>query len=336
MSWNPPLTTKIDLDSRRRAEFFFGYELSSGLKNGRAQFEVRPSFNISYLNKASWEEVHADISTIELFFGFISRDRGGAPDVGLESSLSRRQYHTKEGKRKRYYHQPHEVMLSGGNYSKKSYENGRRPAPIIRFDASEYDFGNMMRSWFAHRFVFERAAKLLWMSKQDGVGVESRLIFLSQALEFLHRETIGGELIDNEDFVALKAGLGALIAASIGKEKGNVIVQRLEYLNEPGLRKRLKDIFRAVQKPTLFVKDYKSISSAVAEYRNIFTHHLHIGKSSDVWVQEVADLSDVLEGLLELYMCRRLGLDDRKINAIIQEDCNFYRSFRGGNYNVRR
>ena len=321
MRWQSPASFKAKIDPTRNLEFFCGSRGSSRLVGGKVKFEILPSYRVRYSKNVSWDIVYRDVHSLDLFFCFAARSWLGPPRVGLESRESRRYVQNeKVPKRRRLYHEQHNVLISQGWYRIEDSGEARQRWPLFRFDETQPKIATILARWFERRDVIERAVKLLRASQGSSAGLETVFLFLAQTVEFLHRETIGGTAMSKQKFEDLRAALTAAIPASLGREAAVLVEQRLAFFNEPGLRRRLKEVFRAIQNPPSFARNYKSASSSIAEYRNAFTHHLPLTKANGEWEREVSQLSSILEGIIELYICKLLGFEEHEISKMIDND----------------
>ncbi len=181
------------------------------------------------------------------------------------------------GDKVRYYHEPHEVLINQSWYDRGTEKSGYWP--LLSFQRYGNRLGELFRRWLEKASVLNRMMALLRAAEQNDIGIETRFLFLSQAAEFLHRETIGGSLLPQERFDEIAEALCKALPEGLPLEAAQSFRQKIGFMNEPVLRRRLKELFRAIGNRPTFVADYKTVAGRnrrISATRSLTTRKLKI------------------------------------------------------------
>lgn len=147
--------------------------------------------------------------------------------------------------------------------------------------------------------------------------LEQRFLSLVQSLESYHRRIIrSSELpeIDHKNRIDL-------ILESTPSEYKKWLKGKLEYSNEPGLRKRLREIIGRYPQIMGSKRDKTKFINSVVKIRNHLTHY---SNSEDIIIRTVLkdrrqfyDLTQNLKNLIELCFLTELGFDEDEIKNTI-------------------
>lgn len=137
------------------------------------------------------------------------------------------------------------------------------------------------------------------------------------AMEALHRGS--GDRLEEFNKQTLKSVKRKVSDCLKDEEKivRDLVLEKLSYANEVSFRTRMSEIFDVVLK-YVKINDANSIISRVVKLRNYFTHH---PKSKEYLARDILDvwkITQVLWGVVVVYIFNRLGLDD----AYIQDRIN--------------
>jgi hypothetical protein len=175
--------------------------------------------------------------------------------------------------------------------------------------------------FFAKRSQLQPTLDLYLSSLYNSeMPIRERFLTLSHAIEAYHRAFIGGKYQSDEDFEkGVKKNLLNAIPADILEDYRNSLRNKLNYLHEFSLLKRIKDICQRFQRALLpFIGDYVAFSRGVAAARNQLTHaepHLaNVDPTDMFWKTESLRL------VLEVCLLHEIGFDDTKIHALLQRN----------------
>jgi hypothetical protein len=134
----------------------------------------------------------------------------------------------------------------------------------------------VLQSWLVQRDFLRVAAQLLLDTWNEKVGWESRLGIVAQALEAYHRVSPSPKTFVSEtDYATVAADLMSRIAGVTNDEDLRVsLKKRLEFGNQVSLRRRTKDLVRALPASLrgVFGKKWQSAVDLMVDTRNRIIH----------------------------------------------------------------
>jgi hypothetical protein len=139
---------------------------------------------------------------------------------------------------------------------------------------------------------------------------------LAHSIEAFHRATIGGEYQTAAEYRnGLEQIFRRAIPADIGAEFRQSLQNKLQYLHEYSLRKRLKDVLRrfdGLVNP--YVGEYESFINRAAEARNRLVHASADRPPPDY--SELWNLAQQLGMILEIAILNAIGFEPERIRAV--------------------
>ena len=151
--------------------------------------------------------------------------------------------------------------------------------------------------------------------------VNQRFLALAHAIEAYHRAFVGGKYQANEEYRnGLQRILWEAVPANISADFRASLKNKLKYLNEFSLRKRVQDIcenFSAILKA--FLGEPAQFASDVADQRNLLTHpdstaenHSAEKNWKSIWIK-----GEQLGLLLEVCFFHELGFGEQRISTML-------------------
>lgn len=194
---------------------------------------------------------------------------------------------------------------------------------------------------FTLREMGEEFAQCLsnWFSKTDELQpvydlyagvVHSRsmyphLQFLSyaQALETYHRRSSGGAYMSNDDYAPVRDALSGAIPRSLAQDFRESLENKLQYLNQYSLRKRLRELFSTFL-PLIGVpvSECLSLVPDIVDLRNCLTHG-DKDPSFGAESQRVYDLSGLMKLVVETALLTEIGLSKEKVRRAVKLDSRY-------------
>jgi len=193
------------------------------------------------------------------------------------------------------------------------------------FEISTY-LGDMISKWFGMHADL-RSAINLYIGATTGrhAYVETRFLFLIQALETFHRRTSDATEMDPELFSTIRDKLLHVCPA----DKQSWLKSRLEYANELSLRKRLKAL---IGKFVHLLGDKKTVDDFVQHVistRNYLTHYDKKSLHSSVSGEALLRLAIRIEGLMTVLLLDRLGFSVAAIEKLNKGDSKLKHKLEG-------
>jgi hypothetical protein len=185
------------------------------------------------------------------------------------------------------------------------------PNMLFTFKDVSIKFENYLTNWF-RKAEFLDVVYDLYFSPFYNPKMYSEHIFLSlvQAIESYHRRTTENrELPQEEHDQRIRDILGGVPDAH-----KSWLESRLEYSNEPRLRKRLNDVIDRYPGIIGKSKDKKQFINNVIDTRNYLTHYdSKLKERAATDVKGLYDITQRLKHMLELCFLAELGFDETEI-----------------------
>lgn len=308
------------LDDRRTVTFWSGPAYSFGLDpEGKMNFRVVVTGELRYRKRQSWRQMLQDWWVLEQFFSLATGYLSGPPEVHLV--VKQEAAKDPEGGPAKLETQKIRYLNSQPWY---------KPAPIGHVRECTYtlrdgraETGVVLGRWFSFQPWLSRVLSLYMSAIESNLSIEARFLLLIQAAEALHREAVGGQLMSDKQFHDVRDNLKDAIPDKVGTEVARVLEQRLDFLNELGLAKRIKDICRTITDVKTLFPDYRSDARLAAKHRNNLVHALRFREPIDQVVLEVEYLSEFLRAILDFSILSLVGVKGDVLHAIASRNRRF-------------
>lgn len=217
------------------------------------------------------------------------------------------------------------------NYITKEVDTLHRFQMLFTFDDISDRFEYFIKNWLGKIELLEPIYYLYFGTIYNpNLYLQHQFLNLTQAIESYHRRVYGGEYQEKNKYrIGLCKSFVEIIPIDFDKDYKDSLKQKLKYLNEYSLRKRLKDICKENLKEVLersnldLLKDFKdknainSFADSVTDTRNYLTHYDEELKNKTVNGNELYTLLKKLKILLEIFLLKELGFSFNKINILI-------------------
>jgi len=184
-----------------------------------------------------------------------------------------------------------------------------------------------LENWISKSEIL-RPVYELYFSTLYNPSMYLNLQFLSliQALEAYHRRIYGGKYISDEDYTRMYKAFIKVIPKNIDPGFRNSLFEKIKYLNELSLRRRLKDLFKKyknVVKPV--IPDKKKFIDSIKNTRDFLTHYDKNLESKSKKGKELYRLTQKIKFLLEICFLSELGMSDEIIRNLIKRNERYRR-----------
>ena len=172
--------------------------------------------------------------------------------------------------------------------------------------------------WFENYETFESAFNLYFASRtQSSQFLDTKVLWLTQALETLHRRSSKETEMSEEEFRNLRE----LVTQNCPQNRRQWLYDRLHYANELSFRHRIEKLLEPWEHWFGNREKRRAFVNMVCDTRNYLTHYdeattRNRASGSD----ELFDLFGKLEVLFQLHLLNLIGLDDSSIDSIVQEN----------------
>jgi len=193
---------------------------------------------------------------------------------------------------------------------------------VFSFAEIKDRLGDFLRQWFETCRLLEPVHNLYFGTiHSPKMYIEHRFLSLCQAVEAYHRRVSSGVYRLKDEF--MKMIYPALIEAIPEGTESNYresIKERLKYLNEYSLRRRLKEIVENHEAviSTLIPKTNKFIGDIV-DTRNIFTHYDDSLKEKSLDGELLHISTERLQFMLEVCFLSELAFSHEDMNRLINK-----------------
>jgi hypothetical protein len=155
--------------------------------------------------------------------------------------------------------------------------------------------------------------------------VHLEFLTLAQAIETYHRRVYVGEYVPSDEAAPIIDALSQAIPENVSSDHKQSIKQRLKYLNEFSLRKRLKNILNDALSPYQSIVDQLIINRGdfvenVVETRNYLTHYS--GEPRDNPAEQRV-LARKLRVLMQLCFCKEIGFPAETVVTLMSQHRDF-------------
>jgi hypothetical protein len=159
-----------------------------------------------------------------------------------------------------------------------------------------------------------RTVLVLYLSALYGehLYVENKFLSMCQAAEVFHRRFHEGEYMDAEQYKTnVLPLLRSRIPSDLNSELISAMQQRLEFMNEFSLGKRLKDLVNENRGiVSQLVPDIKNVLRSIVETRNRYTHFSGKGPTDAFRGETILYYLNVLRIILESAILKKIGVRD--------------------------
>lgn len=155
------------------------------------------------------------------------------------------------------------------------------------------------------------------------LDVETKFLFLIQAVEGMHRELDGRLELDQSEFDRGLEALQKAIPDNLSATAKEVFRNRLRLTNEPGLGSRLREYGERVQRVIPgALAGFNKDRSAIAKLRNGMSHALRRDEKTNAehFVQHHVYYCELLRVLFIFSLIEHLGVSDEAMRKIFQRE----------------
>jgi hypothetical protein len=147
-----------------------------------------------------------------------------------------------------------------------------------------------------------------------------QFIFLSltQCFENYSRSTSSTKEMNESDFEKFKDE----VLESCPEKQRKRVKQCINHANEIGLRKRLKEIFNPIKIHIGNNRDQENLINKIIKTRNYLTHHDLKSKDEAINGLSLLNICDKMEAIFQLIFLKHLGLSEKEIKEIIDNEFN--------------
>jgi hypothetical protein len=135
-------------------------------------------------------------------------------------------------------------------------------------------FGPALTTWMTKAQHLEPVYNLYFgLRYATRLYLENQLLAVAQALEVLHRRTVGGQMLPDPEFALLQQRLSDALPDTLDGELREAFQLKLRYFNEVGLRRRIRDLLSGLESATeVAIPHSGRFVDRLVTARNFLTH----------------------------------------------------------------
>ncbi len=185
---------------------------------------------------------------------------------------------------------------------------------LFRYPQVAIQLDNMMGKWFENYETFEPAFNLYFaLRAQPSQFLDTKILWLCQALETVHRRSSGETEMQEEEFASLRKS----VMQNCPPNRRQWLGLRLR--NELSFRNRINRLLDPFNRWFGDEDKREAFVNVVCDTRNYLTHYDDVTtKDRASGPDEMFGLYEKLEALFQLHLLSQLGFDDLSIDSIIQ------------------
>lgn len=185
---------------------------------------------------------------------------------------------------------------------------------LFTFPDVEEKWESLIANWFQKREQLEPVITLYFSTLYNSyLYVENNFLSLVNALESYHRRTFDTQEFEEEK----KNELIKQVQDAVDEKYHQVISRKLNYMNEPSLRSRLKEVYDSNRKVLDKYIRRKQFCDKTYVTRNYYTHYDENLKSRINKIDPV-DLIKKLEIVIEVCLLKELGFELSEIENCLE------------------
>jgi len=199
------------------------------------------------------------------------------------------------------------------------YKDGILPTNMLfNYLQIENNFEDYLNNWFNKREVLEPVLNLYFgVIYDENMYLDQRFLNIIQAIEAYHRRTQNNKELSDDEHIKRFAA----VMDTIPDEYKEWVSGRLQYGNEPVLRKRLKELFLQIKDVVeVSNNDIKSLINKLCITRNYLTHYDKSLEEQALNGLPLYDVIELLKRLLKFHILKEIGFkkeDIKKMNNTI-------------------
>ena len=187
---------------------------------------------------------------------------------------------------------------------------------LFRYSDVASQICSIMAKWFENYEMFEPAFDLYFASKaQSSQFVDVKILWLTQALETLHRRSSTETEMSEEEFVKLRES----VLLSCPQDRQQWLNDRLRYANGLSFRRPVRKLLEPFEQWFGDQKERAALVNKVCDTRNYLAHYDETTTGNRATgSDELFDLYQKLDALFLLHLLSLAGIDYPSIESIVK------------------
>jgi hypothetical protein len=189
---------------------------------------------------------------------------------------------------------------------------------LFTFNDISVNFESIMNNWIIKAAVLQPVYDLYFGTLYNpSLHLNYQFLSLAQAIESYHRRIFSGKYVSDDAYKSQKDAFICAILPDTEQSFKNSLCNKIKYMNEFSLSKRLKLIITKfselmssiINSPDIFVRDVKNT-------RNYLTHYDERLETEAKKGQDLYWLVQKMRALVEICLLSELGIEDKTIKIL--------------------
>jgi len=183
-------------------------------------------------------------------------------------------------------------------------------------------FNFYLKNWFKKSTHLQPIYDLYFGTlNNSSMYLQHRFLSLAQALESYHRSVFDGKYVTEDDYKVLYELFTESIPKDLEIDFKKSLKDKMKYLNEFSLRKRIKHVMSEYKNlVTMIIDDAEQqFIEDIVNTRNYLTHYDKDLELKAKEGKELYNLTEKIKYILEICFLREIGMSDESIKKIVSE-----------------
>lgn len=317
-TFNKPNNIPLELNETLKGYISFDCTIKEDQIDNKLEIQEQCYMNLNYETKTNFLKIIDDIT---YFLGFVSL-------VTYEQSypicidLSDDDYNKQEFPNKYPFNRLNKPIRCF--YTNSLYHNNRNfnktNEQLVKYDEIQNIFPIVLKNWYENYSELEPVFELLLYTirNKNKFGVEN-FMDITRAIETFHRRTQNLTIRSNEDYDKLVSNI--LSKVELSKTDLNWLKGKLEYGNEPSLKRRLEDLINKYSNNLINdrIKPDKKFTQSIVDSRNYYTHFDIRNEKKALRDKDLFVANQKLMVLLISCIFKHIGLDNSHFEEGLEE-----------------
>jgi hypothetical protein len=191
---------------------------------------------------------------------------------------------------------------------------------LFTFSEIAAQFENTLRQWFSREAILRPVYNLYFATvNSNALYAEDEFLSLIYAVETYHRRTRQGKYLAEPAIDEVRQALTNAIPPSVPDDLRTSLIQKLKYINEFSLRRRIKEVLNLLPNVfSIFIEDFDAFIDVIVNTRNYFTHHDATLETRSLKGKELYAATHKLDAIVQICFLLELGFSEESMTKIVQ------------------
>ena len=191
-----------------------------------------------------------------------------------------------------------------------------RHAALFLYPSVADELDQIMVNWFQSYEMFAPAINLYFAARaREDVFLDTRILWLTQALEAFHRGISDETELNEEEF---QSKVASILRNCPDATDRTWLKGKLQFANQLTFRNRMRRLLAPFDNWFGDQREREKFASQVVATRNYLTHHDEATTSNRaIEPSDLIQMLNKLDALLQMHLLQQLGIDPSRIDAMV-------------------